>query len=75
MKIQVKVKPNSKQQSITEEADGSLTIQLKAPPVEGKANDELIKLLAKKYQVPKSKIAIQLGASSKMKLVDIDLDD
>jgi uncharacterized protein YggU (UPF0235/DUF167 family) len=44
MKIQVKVKPNSKQQSIMEEADGSLAIQLKAPLVEGKANDELIKL-------------------------------
>ncbi|MGA7951894.1 MAG: DUF167 domain-containing protein [Gloeobacterales cyanobacterium] len=75
MKIQVKVKPSSKQQSITEEADGSLTIKLKSPPVDGKANDELIKLLAKKYQVPKSKIAIQLGVSSKIKLVDIDLDD
>jgi uncharacterized protein len=45
MKIQVKVKPNSKQQSITEEADGSLTIKLKSPPIEGKANDELLKLL------------------------------
>jgi len=32
VKIQVKVKPNSKQQSITEEADGSLTIQVKVKP-------------------------------------------
>jgi uncharacterized protein len=75
MKIQVKVKPNSREQSIIEETDGSLTILLKSPPVEGKANDELIKLLAKKYQVPKSKIVIQLGASSKIKLINIDLGD
>jgi uncharacterized protein len=73
MKIQVMVKPSSKQQSITEEPDGSLTIQLKSPPVDGKANDELVKLLAKKYKVPKSKITIQLGSSSKMKLVDIEV--
>jgi uncharacterized protein len=73
MKIHVKVKPSSKQQSITEETDGSLTIHLKSPPVDGKANDELIKLLAKKYQVPKSKITIQLGSSSKIKLVDIEV--
>jgi hypothetical protein len=40
VKIQVKVKPNSKQQSITEEADGSLTIKLKSSPVEGKESGD-----------------------------------
>lgn len=49
MKKRVKVKPNSKVQSIKEEADGSLTVSLKSPPVEGKANQELIKLLAEKF--------------------------
>ena len=44
---QIKVKPNSKHQSIKEELDGSLTIHLKSPPVDGKANQELIKILAK----------------------------
>ncbi len=38
----VKVKPNSKVQKITEEADGSLNVHLKSPPVDGKANEELI---------------------------------
>jgi uncharacterized protein len=42
VKIQVKVKPNSKQQSITEEADGSMTIKLKSSPVEGKESGEAI---------------------------------
>ena len=40
MKKSVKVKPNSKQQSIIEEEDGSLTVHLKSPPVDGKANKE-----------------------------------
>jgi uncharacterized protein (TIGR00251 family) len=74
MQKRVKVKPNSKLQNIKEEADGSLTVSLKSPPVEGKANDELIKLLAEKFDLPKSRIRIKSGLSSRHKLVDIDTD-
>lgn len=74
MKKQVKVKPNSKQQKIEEAADGSLTVHLKSPPVDGKANEELIKLLSAKFNVSKSQITIKLGASSRNKLVEIDTD-
>lgn len=74
MKKQVKVKPNSKRQSIEEAPDGSLLVHLKSPPVDGKANEELIALLAKKFDVPKSKITIKSGLSSKTKLVEIDTD-
>jgi len=74
MQKRVKVKPNSKLQNIKEEGDGSLTVSLKSPPVEGKANEELIKLLAEKFDVPKSRISIKSGLSSKHKLVDIDTD-
>lgn len=71
---QVKVKPNSKHQSIKEEPDGSLTIHLKSPPIDGKANEELIKILAKKFAVPKSNIRIELGSSQRQKLIEIDID-
>ncbi|MGB6296862.1 MAG: DUF167 domain-containing protein [Rivularia sp. (in: cyanobacteria)] len=74
MQITVKVKPNSKEQKIIEENDGSLTIRLKSPPVDGKANEELIKVLSKKYSVPKSYIRIKSGASSRQKLIEIDTD-
>lgn len=74
MQIAVKVKPNSKQQQIIDEADGSLTIRLKSLPVDGKANEELIKVLSKKYNVPKSYIRIKSGASSRQKLIEIDTD-
>jgi len=74
MQINVKVKPNSKEQKIIEEVDGSLTIRLKSPPVDGKANQELIKVLSKKFDVPKSYISIKSGASSRQKLIEIDTD-
>ena len=70
----IKVKPNSKEQQIIEEEDGSLTIRLKSPPVDGKANQELIKVLSKKYNVPKSYIRIKSGASSRQKLIEIETD-
>ncbi len=72
MQKRVKVKPNAKQQKIEELADGSLNIHLKSPPLDGKANEELIKLLAKKFAVPKSSIRIKSGATSRQKLIEID---
>lgn len=73
MKIQVKVKPNSKQQKIETSADGSLIVSLKSPPIGGKANQELIELLAEKFQVAKSKISLKSGLASRNKLVDINI--
>ncbi|NES03555.1 MAG: DUF167 domain-containing protein [Okeania sp. SIO2F4] len=73
--LKVKFKPNSKQQSVEAEADGSLKVCLKSPPVDGKANQELIKLLAKKFDVKKSEITIKSGLSSKNKLIEISLPE
>lgn len=70
--LHIKVKPNSRQQTLQTAEDGSLVICLKSPPVDGKANDELIKLLAKEFKVPKSSVRIKSGQSSKQKLVEID---
>ncbi|MDD1414790.1 DUF167 domain-containing protein [Dolichospermum sp. ST_con] len=72
MQKRVKVKPNSKQQKIEELADGSLNVHLKSPPVDGKANEELIKLLAKKFDVSKSSIRIKSGTTSRQKVIEID---
>lgn len=71
MKKQVKVKPNAKQQQIVEAIDGSLTVHLKSPPVDGKANAELIKLLAERFGVPRSAITIRSGAGARLKWVEI----
>jgi uncharacterized protein len=72
-KIVVKVKPNSQQQKIEEAEDGSLKVYLKSSPVNGKANVELIQVLADRYDVPKSHIQIKLGLASRQKVVEIGL--
>ena len=69
--LRVKVKPNSKQQLIREEPDGGFTVYLKSPPADGKANRELIHLLAKQFGVPKSRVSINTGVSSRIKWVEL----
>ncbi|WP_347272391.1 DUF167 domain-containing protein [Leptolyngbya sp. FACHB-36] len=54
-----------------QETDGSWTVHLKSLPVDGKANQELIQLLAKQFNVPKSRIRIKTGTASKTKLVEL----
>ena len=71
MKVSVKVKPNAKQQKIEAITDGSLKISLKSPPIDGKANLELIHLLAKHFQVSKSQVMIKSGQNNKSKIVEI----
>ena len=72
MKKQVKVKPNAKQSKVIYADDGSLIVHLKSPPVDGKANQELIALLAKEFKVPKQAVRIKSGMGSRQKIVEID---
>ena len=55
--------------------DGTYKIELKAIPVEGKANEELIRFLSKLLGISKSKIYITSGIRSKNKLVNVDLNE
>lgn len=71
-KISIKVKPNAKQSVLTEMEDGTYAAQLKAPPVDGKANKALIDLVAKHFAVRKSQVSIKNGLSGRQKLVIID---
>ena len=70
--IQVKVKPNARASSLTLSDDGVWLAQLKSPPVDGKANAELIGLIAKQFGCRKADVSIRSGASGRMKLVQID---
>lgn len=67
--LTVTVKPNAKQQAIVIEDDGSLSVRLKSSPMEGKANQELIELLARRFGVPKSHVSIKSGATARTKRV------
>ena len=72
MKIQVKVIANSKAQSVAEQPDGSLKVRLKAKPIAGKANAELIQLLAEYYKVNRFSIQIVQGQKGGSKIVEIN---
>lgn len=69
--ISIKVKPNARTSSL-EEIDGMWLAQLKSPPVDGKANAELIALVAEKFGCRKAQVTIKAGAGGRMKLVRID---
>lgn len=69
--IRVKVKPNAKESALVQDDDGLWHARLKAPPIDGKANAELIALVAKRFACPKSAVAIKRGAGARVKLVTI----
>jgi uncharacterized protein (TIGR00251 family) len=69
--LQLKVKPNARTQSLAQGDDGVWLAQLKSPPVDGKANAELIALLADHFDCRKADITIKAGAGGRMKLVTI----
>lgn len=71
--IQIKVKPNSRASLLEQKDDGTWLAQIKSPPVDGKANEELIALVAKHFKCHKSDVSIKTGGSSRVKLIRIQL--
>lgn len=70
--LQIKVKPNSRASALEQAADGTWVARVKAPPVDGKANAELVELVAAHFGCRKSAVAIRSGASGRVKLVQIE---
>lgn len=67
----VRVVPRASKSEIVGEHDGALKVRIASPPVDGAANAELIKLLAKTFSVPKSAVEIIGGQTSKTKQIRI----
>ena len=72
MILKIKVRPRAKVSELTQAADGSWTAKLKAPPVDGAANEELVALVAARFKCRKADVTIKAGASGRMKLVSVD---
>ena len=70
--LQVKVKPNARVSTLEPSVDGSWLAHIKAAPIEGRANEELIALVARHFQCRKSAVSIKSGASGRLKLVRIE---
>lgn len=69
--IQVKVKPNSRASLLEEKEDGTWLAQIKSPPVDGKANEELLTLVSKHFKCRKSDVRIKSGGAARIKLIQI----
>ncbi|MFM7331300.1 MAG: DUF167 domain-containing protein [Brachymonas sp.] len=69
--LQVKVKPRARASVLEQLPGGTWAAKLKSPPVDGKANEELIALVAKALGCPRSRLRIKSGAGAKMKLVEV----
>lgn len=67
----VRVIPRASTTAIAGERDGALKIRIAAPPVDGAANAELVRFLAKTFKVSRSDIEIVTGANSKNKIIRI----
>ena len=69
--LKIKVEPRSSRAGVVGQYGDALKVKLTSPPVEGKANKELIEVLAKHFGVHKRNIEIIAGHSSKNKLVKL----
>ncbi len=72
--IEVLVKPNARVSELVENGDGTFTARLKSPPVDGKANEELIELVAKRFGCAKAGVGIKTGASGRRKRLVVDVE-
>jgi uncharacterized protein len=68
----VRVIPRSSRSEVIGEVEGNLKVRLSSPPVDGAANAELIKLIAKTLGVSKSAVEIVSGETSRTKRIRID---
>lgn len=71
MILRVKVKPNARTSSLKQQPDGSWRAELKSPPVDGKANAELVALVADHFHCRKADVIIKSGASGRTKTVRV----
>jgi uncharacterized protein (TIGR00251 family) len=70
-RLEVRVKPNAKAAGLEEQADGTWVARVKAPPVDGRANEALIALVADHFGVRKAEVTIRTGASGRLKQLEI----
>ncbi len=71
MKISVRVKPKSKVSGVIPQPDGSYLVSVSVPPVDGRANEQVIELLAEYFKRPKRDLAILRGVGARQKIVEV----
>ena len=71
LRFTVRVVPRASRSSVLGEHDGALRVRLAAPPVDGAANEELVRVLARAFDVPARNVEITSGHASKLKQIRV----
>lgn len=71
VRISVQITPNAKKSEVIGVLDDALKIRLQAQPIEGKANEALVRFLADMLSVPKSAVEITHGHTNKRKVLQV----
>lgn len=74
IRLSVKVKPNARRQEIQEINEGEYRVYVLSPPSEGKANKEVIDVIASHFHLPRSRVKIVRGRKSREKIVILECD-
>jgi uncharacterized protein (TIGR00251 family) len=74
IKLLIKVKPGSGKDELFIDAENNISVKIKAKPIDGEANDYLVKYLSEKFQLSKALIQIDKGATSRLKRIHINID-
>ena len=68
----LRVQPRSRKNELAGERAGALLVRVTAPPVDGKANEAMSRLIAKRLGVPAGRVSIVRGESSRDKLLEVE---
>ena len=68
----IRVVTRASKSEVVGEVEGNLKVRISAPPVDGAANEEVVRLLAKTFGVAKANVEIVAGQTSKTKRIRID---
>jgi len=71
VRLNVRLSPRARTNQIDGAAAGSLRVSVTAPPAENRANDALLRLLAREWRLPRRDLSIVVGAKSRNKIVHI----
>lgn len=71
IRVTVRVVPNARHESVFIEQDETVALRIRAPPIKGKANREILRWFSKKLDISNSRIQIVSGLRSDLKIVEI----
>ncbi|HWY38011.1 MAG TPA: DUF167 domain-containing protein [Bacteroidia bacterium] len=72
--IRIKVKPNSFKDEISLDAEGNMLVKIKEKPIDGAANEYLIKFLAKEFNISKNSIVLEKGMNGRFKKLSLFME-